>query len=501
MNKHSIQYQLNSTVMTTVTFALLLSSLCMLIYSVNVYYDNKAESLMSRSHLVARALVPSMQFDDYQLAENYLATLKAEDDVLNAFIFDENLKVYAALNENIDTDFNPNLFINTGVVVDKSTMIYMTPVMDNGETTGYLLIKVGFHLTRALRTHLFIYFIVFITSLIAAYWFSLKVQKKIVQPLNGVTQLMRRIAITNDLSQRYNSEVKGEIGSLVKAINQLLQELEEKRHELVVVNKSLELEVNERREAEVALKASQKQYLDLNTQLEERVKNRTKQLESANQELEAFSYSVSHDLRAPLRAMDGFSQALLEDYADRLDDEGQDYLNRVRAAAQRMGGLIDDMLMLSRVSRTDMKLEMTNLSLMAADILKELEEQDHERQVTYHLQPNLMAYCDQHLMKIALTNLLSNAWKYSSSNEHAFIEFGQNLEQTFFIKDNGVGFDMKYGHKLFTAFQRLHTAQEFPGSGIGLATVKRVMSRHDGQVWAESEIEKGSIFYFSLPQA
>jgi two-component system sensor histidine kinase/response regulator len=224
-------------------------------------------------------------------------------------------------------------------------------------------------------------------------------------------------------------------------------------------------------------------------------------LEAANKELESFSYSVSHDLRAPLRSIDGFSQALLEDYADKLDEEGKDHLQRVRASTQRMAELIDDMLNLSRMTRSEMRLEPVNLSAVARVIAAELQRSEPERQVKFVIAEGVVAHGDTGLLKVVMENLIGNAWKFTSKHQNATIEFGliqQNGNSAYFVRDNGSGFDMAYAGKLFGAFQRLHDAREFPGTGIGLATVQRVVHRHGGQVWAESEVEKGATFYFTL---
>jgi PAS domain S-box-containing protein len=235
--------------------------------------------------------------------------------------------------------------------------------------------------------------------------------------------------------------------------------------------------------------------------LNEDLKQRAAQLEAANKELEAFSYSVSHDLRAPLRSIDGFSHVLLEDYSDQLPEEGRNYLERVRAAAQRMAILIDDLLNLSRLTRTALQPKFINLSKMTEEITNGLRESERERQASFSITPDLMVEADPHLMHIVLENLLSNAWKFTSKGEQTVIEFGQKAhvkERTFYVRDNGVGFNMDYADKLFGVFQRLHSVSEFPGTGVGLATVQRIISIHGGHIWAESAEGKGTTFYFTL---
>lgn len=225
-------------------------------------------------------------------------------------------------------------------------------------------------------------------------------------------------------------------------------------------------------------------------------------LAQSNKELETFSYSVSHDLRAPLRAIDGFSQALLEDFGPQLSEEGQRYLSRIRLATQRMAALIDDILKLSRISRADLNLQKVDLHEVANAVYADLiEREPKQRQVEMIIADSMTALADPVLIKIVFDNLIGNALKYTSKHPKAKIEIGQmtkDNENVFFIKDDGAGFDMAYAEKLFGAFQRLHRDSDFPGNGIGLATVMRIIHRHKGQIWAESEIEKGATFYFTL---
>ncbi len=261
-------------------------------------------------------------------------------------------------------------------------------------------------------------------------------------------------------------------------------------------------DIEEHKRTEQALHENQQQIQKLNAELELRVVERTAELATANKELEAFSYSVSHDLRAPLRSIDGFSQALLEDYSGSIDAQGQNYLQRVRAASQRMAQLIDDMLNLSRVSRGEMRREQIDLSRMAREVLEQLQREEPERTVEIIIADNVNARGDERLLRIALENLLGNAWKFTSKQRSARIEFnvreGDAGEDVFFVRDDGAGFDMAYSDKLFGAFQRLHSVSEFEGTGIGLATVQRIIHRHGGRIRAESEVDRGATFYFTL---
>ena len=230
-----------------------------------------------------------------------------------------------------------------------------------------------------------------------------------------------------------------------------------------------------------------------------------RELEGTNRELEAFSYSVSHDLRAPLRAIDGFSQILQEDYEHALDDEGMDYLGRVRAASGHMATLIDDLLDLSRVGRRPLRRERVDLARLAAEIVGELRKSQPEREVEFVTEENIMAWGDASLLKVALENLLGNAWKFTAREKATRIEFGADRKSgpnssspVYYVRDNGAGFDQTYADKLFGAFQRLHGQDEFEGTGIGLATVARIVHRHGGRVWAEGAVGKGATFYFTL---
>ena len=253
-------------------------------------------------------------------------------------------------------------------------------------------------------------------------------------------------------------------------------------------------DITERKQAEEEVRR-------LNADLEERVRERTAELEASTRELDAFAYSVSHDLRAPLRSLHGFSEALLDDYGDVLDADGRDYLHRIQTNVQRMGRMIDDLLDLSRATRVELTRDRVDLSGLAREVLAELAGADPQRRVHPVVADGLVASGDRHLLRLMMHNLLANAWKFTGNREHATIEVGEvdrDGTRFFFVRDNGAGFDMQYADKLFTAFQRLHAKTDFEGTGIGLAIVARIVHRHGGHVFAESEPDRGATFYFSL---
>jgi len=264
----------------------------------------------------------------------------------------------------------------------------------------------------------------------------------------------------------------------------------------VRMRKALQGELIERGRAEAEVRR-------LNEELERRVRDRTAQLEAANRELEAFAYSVSHDLRAPLRAIDGFSRILTEELAGRMSDSERNLFDRVCGGARRMGQLIDDLLSLSRINRAALRIERVDISALANDVLDALKQGDPDRTVEIVVQPQMTALGDRNLLRIALENLIGNAWKFTSHRDRPRIEIGcESLvggKKACFVRDNGAGFDMDYADRLFSPFQRLHRTEEFEGTGIGLATVQRILARHGGRIWAESSAGQGAVFRFTLP--
>ncbi|MCL5958776.1 MAG: ATP-binding protein, partial [Chloroflexi bacterium] len=289
------------------------------------------------------------------------------------------------------------------------------------------------------------------------------------------------VAVGHDITQQRRAEADRE--RLLRQVEQLAETAQRRATELDVANKELDA-------ANKELDAANKELDAAN-----------KELDAANKELQAFSYSVSHDLRAPLRHIDGFGRILLRDYSDKLDEQGKHYLQVLREGSQRMEQLIDAMLKLSRVTRAEMRRRPVDMSELAASILAELHKEQPERQVELTVAPNVIANGDPALLRIVLENLLGNAWKFTSKRPVTKIEFGVTPEDdkpVYHVKDNGAGFDMAYVERLFSAFQRLHKAEEFPGTGIGLATVQRIIHRHGGRVGAEGGVDGGATFFFTL---
>ena len=316
----------------------------------------------------------------------------------------------------------------------------------------------------------------------ASLFIASKFQNIFSAPIINLTKILNKVAKENDYTVRVQTSEQNEIGQLYKDFNFMIEEIANKHDELARKNAELE---NHR------------------GKLETIVMERTKELNDYANELEAFSYSVSHDLRAPLRTINGFSTMLLEDYGETLDATGKDTLTRILNSTNRMGDLIDDLLQLSRINQHQIIREPIDLSDISSKIFKEkILEMTNGHRPELKVQTNIEVRADPTLLGVVMDNLIGNALKYSRHNDSAQIEVGaqqENSSITIYVKDNGVGFDMNYANKLFVPFERLHSPGEYEGTGIGLATVKRIIERHGGKVWAHSELNRGSIFYFQIP--
>ena len=496
MKVSSIRHKIFAGVLFTTISALLISGVSIIAYELRDYHQRLVEDLTTQGNLLGLANAPALQFNDPKLAKDSLSSLEAKPQIIAAAIYTAEGKLFASYsNSAYDGERFPLTTESDGYrVVDNSLMVFQS-IVDHGEALGALYIKAHYQVYERIWQYAGIVFLVMLLALIISMVLSLWMQRKITEPILKITEVARRITSERNYNLRAEKNTDDEISYLVDAFNNLLTEVAARREAIEKSNQQLQRQIVER-------EAAEEKILLLNAQLEFRVEERTAELERANKELEAFSYSVSHDLRTPLRAIDGFSLALLEDCGDQLDETGRDYLARVRSGAQRMGILIDDLLRLARVSRTSLKKELIDLSAMAEELLNDLRLDNPDRAVDVKVSPDIKASGDPHLMSIALENLLNNAWKYTGKSHQPSIEVNcccRDGETCYFVKDNGAGFDMQYAGKLFGTFQRLHDAKEFAGTGVGLATVQRIIHRHGGKIWAESEIGKGATFYFTLP--
>ncbi len=454
------------------------------------------DALSVRGRIIAANSTASLAFANEADAREILSALRADPHIVAAVLYDKVGHVFAAYPADLAGNAVPAAPEPDGYRFERGHLIGFQPVEEAGSRRlGTLYLASDLEAVYdTFRLSGVIGLAVMAVALLAAYLVSMVLQGTISQPILALAETAQAVSTRQDYSVRAPKLGADELGVLTEAFNQMLGRIEDQDR---------------------ALRASQDELQRYATELEQRVEERTHELQerhealrrnaaellAANTELDAFAYSVSHDLRAPLRSIDGFSQVLLEDYGAKLDEAGQDSLRRVRAATQRMGTLIDDLLKLARITRTEIRAEAVDLSDLARDIAAELQRATPERQVEFTIAPRLKARGDPRLLRVVLDNLLRNSWKYTAKQARPQIEFGsveENGGQAFMVRDNGAGFDMKYADKLFGVFQRLHSAADFEGTGVGLATVRRIINRHGGRIWAEGAVDQGATFYFTL---
>jgi signal transduction histidine kinase len=491
-----IKRKLTAILLLTSGVVLLLTSAAFVTYQVLAIRQATLNNLSTLGRVVAANITPALAFANPADARSVLAALSADPHVVAAGLYDKDGRLFSRYPAALASADLPAAPPRDGYRFEGGYVIGLEPVAELGSPrlgTLYLKSDMG-AVVRALRLSAAIGAGVLGMSLVAAYVLAALLQGRISEPILALADTARAVSTRQDYSVRAPTFGADELGALTDAFNQMLGRIEDQAR---------------------ALRASQAELQRYATELEQRVEERTHalqasnealernaaQLLAANRELDAFAYSVSHDLRAPLRSIDGFSQVVLQDYADRLDDAGRDALQRVRAATQRMGLLIDDLLKLARITRVEIRPEPVDLSGIAQEIVAELQRTTPDRQVDLAIAPGLKAQGDPRLLRVVLDNLLRNSWKYTAKQPRPRVEFGAvdvNGGRAFMVRDNGAGFDMQYADKLFGVFQRLHSAAEFEGTGVGLATVMRIITRHGGRIWAEGAVDQGATFYFTL---
>ena len=477
-----IRRKLTAILLLISGLVLLLTSAAFVTYQVVTFRQTMRNNLAIRARILAANSTAALAFANEADARELLDALKYDPHMVAAALYDRNGRVLATYPAAPTDDRIPAAPQPDGYRFEGARLVGFTPVAQGGnQRLGTLYLASDTKaVSDALRLSGIIAIVVLAIALLAAYALAAGLQGRISAPILALAETATAASTRQDYSLRAPKFGEDELGTLTDAFNQMLGRIEEQKKELQQHAMGLEQRVAERtRELE----------------------KRAAELLAANNELDAFAYSVSHDLRAPLRSIDGFSQVLLEDYGAQLDDGGRDSLHRVRAASQRMATLIDDLLKLARVTRTEMRTERVDLSGLARDIVGEIQRTTPDRQVDFAIAPGLEAEGDAQLLRVVLDNLLRNGWKYTGKQPQPRVEFttmDENGDRVFVIKDNGAGFDMKYADKLFGVFQRLHSSAEFEGTGVGLATVRRIINRHGGRIWAEGVVDQGATFFFTL---
>lgn len=461
---------------------------------VNARRDALVSHTQSLAHTVGQYSVSDFDFADRDAAQQTLTKLQDDPDLVEVQLIDTSGGLFASMRGAKWSGFDSSRGESYSEFIGDH-LVVVTSVRVREKLFGYVRFFVSQQsLRQQIRRDIGVAIGVGIVLAGLAFLIASRIQSWVVGPIHSLANLAGRISQERNFSLRAATEGPTEVRKLQDAFNTMFDAIEHHQAERDRAVEALK-QHQERLEQTIAERTQELQ------QQATVIRQSNHELELANKELEAFSYSVSHDLRAPLRAVDGFSQALLEDYDEQLDVVAKDHLQRVRRAAQTMARLIDDLLNLSRVLRAEMRREQVDLGAVAREIVDQLRVGDSSRSAEFVLGAGMIVFCDPGLVRALLENLIGNAWKFSGKVAQPRIELNmleRNGERAFVVRDNGAGFDSRYINKLFNPFQRLHRSDEFPGSGIGLATVARIVRRHGGRVWAEGEVGKGASFYFTL---
>jgi signal transduction histidine kinase len=478
VRSYSIRQKLTSMNMLVSGAALLLACAAFAVYELTYFRTTLVQSLSIQAQIVGANSASALLFNDPDSARNTLSALKAAPNISSAGIYTPAGQPFAIYARDPDNQVS---YLSIPIVSPEAwkfvgnELILVRVIEFQGKRVGIVQIHSDLSEIRAgLERYAGIVAVVLAVSLLAAFLFSSIFQKTTAQPIAQLAETARVVSREKKYSVRAPvPETRDEIGDLIEAFNEMLAQIQARDTALQTARDELEL----------------------------RVERRTAQVEAVNKELESFTYSVAHDLRAPLRHIQGFSDALIEECARQLDETAKGYLNRIVDSTRRMDQLISDLLGLAHVGRQELHLQPVSLHRLARDVIRDMEHEIQGRNIEWRIGDLPVLDCDPGLMKQVLYNLLSNAVKYTRPRDPAVVEVGQTATEghrVIFVRDNGVGFNMKYVHKLFGVFERLHRREDFEGTGVGLATVQRIIHKHGGRIWAEAEVDRGATFYFTL---
>ncbi|HEX5048138.1 MAG TPA: ATP-binding protein [Gammaproteobacteria bacterium] len=485
----SVRGKLLVVVVTTTAAALLMTGVAMTLYDIRTFRERRVAELTAQADILGLASAAALEFEDPQSAQSYLEFLKVHPSVTQAAVYTAKGSLFSRYSApgHEDAEFPPLAEID-GNVVNGSNITLFKRIVANNEILGTVYLNAEYDLLGRLGDYAAILGTVLIASLAAALLMSKRLHKTVTGPIADITSVAQHVIEKRDFTLRAPTKSGDEMGVLATAFNSMLSEIDSR-------TKVLE-------ESNLRLQTAEQSLRTLNAELEERVNLRTAQLEAANKDLEGFSYSVSHDLRAPIRAINGFCTLLTKDHLAQLDSEAQRKIAVIKGEAERMAALIDDLLAFSRLGRKALQPADVDMRELAAGAYRRLVNGQAER-IEFRIGTLPHATADRSLIEQVWVNLLSNAIKFSGKKDAPVVEVGaisEEREYVYFVRDNGAGFDPRYQEKLFGVFQRLHHNDEFPGTGVGLALVHRIVTRHGGRVWADARLGEGATFHFTLPK-
>ena len=469
-----IRGKLTLIIVLTSGLALLFAGIAIVTADSILYQASIRRDLEALAEIVAGNSTAALAFDNAQDAQETLATLRARPYLLQACIYELDSSLFARYVRSEGPAECPQTVEADSVRIDGNDLLLFRPIVLDGQRIGSLY----FHYDLSeidVRRNMYSAIVagIALASVLVAFVLAWRLRRPVTRPILRLAESARAVSETKDYSIRAEKYSEDELGLLVDSFNQMLANIQE-------------------RDAELS---------EAHDGLEQRVIERTAQLEAVNKELEAFTYSVAHDLRAPLRHIDAFCRILSEEARPDLSTQANQHLEHILQAARQMGQLVDDLLNLSQVGRRELSVQTTGLNSVVEEVVAGLRPGTEDRRIEWKIGKLPFVEGDPALLKQVFANLLSNAVKYTGPRDHAVIEVGSetlNGTPRVFVRDNGVGFSMKYADKLFGIFQRLHRQEDFEGTGIGLATVQRIIHKHGGRVWAEAELDKGATFYFTL---